>query len=114
MNALRSLAKQSGDDQGQKGFNGVGEALAEGLFGVSRVGGQGDDAGEELQREVGLGSQRQQAHEEIAHRDFARRTLQKTGLAGEGFRVEVLEFGEDGGEWLLEGIEEGGRILHGG
>ena len=108
------LAEDLRDDRRQKGFDGMmREPLAQSLFAVGGSGGPADDGGDTFQGEVRFRSQRQEGLQELRDGNFARGPVQKAGGAGEGFRVQVLELGEGGGELLLESIEKTIGIFHG-
>ena len=66
-----------------------------------------------FQGEVGFRRHGQEAFDETGEGDFAWGAFHKSGLAREGFEIELVEFGQGGGDLVLERREEGSRVFHG-
>ena len=108
--AMGELAEPGGDDANQEGLDVGIKPFAQGLLGVSGVGGQADDLGGMFQGEVGFGSDGQQAVKEVGDGDFAWGTFQEPRGPSDRLWVEGVELMSADLEPLLEGVEESRRV----
>ena len=76
-NGTLDLAKERQGHSAQEMLESTGEALVEGLFGITASGGQTDDGGDAFQRQNRLRSQGTKGQEQIGDGDFAGAAAQK-------------------------------------